>query len=112
MPVHYFQFRRLGLLVPFFFIGACVLAGFVRDWLKILPEDHFSFMSIAALLFSILNTILRAGLELLPAQKIYKDLEEEWIITRDVDEFMYFNLKQWAGCGIGVLAVSEILRAI
>jgi hypothetical protein len=110
MQLVYFQFRRLGLLIPFLFFGACVLAGYTKSWFGVAESDHFGFASLVSAIFAALSGVLRLGVNGLAPQKIYMELQEEWVVTKEVDEFMYMNLKQWAGCGIGGVVAFLIIR--
>lgn len=112
MQLVYVQFWRFGFFIPFLFIGACVAAGYTRDWFHIGSADHFGFASLASALFAAFSALLRLSINGIPAQKVYMELDEEWIVTKEVDQFMYLSLKQWSGCGIGGMLAFLVLRFI
>ncbi len=110
MQLVYFQFRRFGILIPFIAILAIVAVVKVPDqvapvWLSDGLYFSAAVLEVAALL-SILTWFFVRPKE---ARQIWNDLSEEWVTTRDIDEFMYLKLWQWSlfffGCGSALILV-------
>lgn len=111
MQLVYFQFRRFGLAVPFIFVATVALLAAVPKRVEpVWLSDGLYFSACALIIAAIICLVLWRLLRKEEPVQVWDELSETWIVTRDLDEFMYMKFWQWGlfflGCAITFLIVS------